>query len=242
MTDAILKPGDMIVPFGTTSWTAERMALDARPDGGWEHDCPVGYAVIGKGRGHRLFGAVHKLPVPTHLEPDDHSGMITFLNNRARGLCDIFNKRQAEFITHYFAFIKDHLAEHGGKVDAMAAEFHGLYAPEHWLFAAFAPLPQAHIYVGDEGAERFVLAPLALWCDEGCIAIYFAGAETAGGKTASDQARLRHAGAIVLELSEAEHESPTALAAALPEAVKYFWRSQPLPMGPFAAELADFDK
>lgn len=227
------------MPFGTTSWTAERMALDARTDGGWRHDCPVGFAVIGEGRGHRLYGATHNLPVPTHIAPGDHAGMITFQANRARGLCDIFNKRQAEFVANYFAFIQDHLAEHGEEVDAMAGQFHGLYASEHWLFAAFAPLPQAHIYVGGEAAERFVLAPLALWTDDGCIAIYFAGAETAGGKTAHLQARLRDADVQVLELDDAAHASPAALAAALPGSVKYFWRSQPLPMGPFAAELAD---
>lgn len=227
------------MPFGTTSWTAERMRLDALPGGGWEHDCPVGYAIVGEGRGHRLYGATHNLPVPTHLEADDHGGMVTFLNNRARGLCDIFNKRQAEFVTHYFTYIKDHLAENAAELDAMAAKFHGLFAPEHWLFAAFAPLPQAHIFVSGEGAERFVLAPLALWTDDGCIAVYFTSAATAGGKTASDQARLRDAGATVLELDEASHAAPGALEAALPGAVKYFWRSQPLPMGPFAAELGE---
>ena len=121
----------------------------------------------------------------------------------------------------------------------MAAQFHGLYGREHWLFAAFAPLPQAHIYVDGAGAERFVLAPLALWADDGCIAIYFSSAETAGGKTAHLQARLRNAGVTVLELDDAAHASPAALEAALPDSVKYFWRSKPLPMGPFAAELAE---
>lgn len=236
---SILKPGDMIVPFGTTSWTAETMRLEALADGGWEHDCPVGYVVVGEGRGHRLSGTTHNLPVPTHLAPDDHAGRFTFLKNRARGLCDIFHKRQAAFVAHYFTFINDHLAENAAEVDEMAAEFHGLYSPEHWLFAAFAPLPQAHIFVGGVGAERFVLAPLAIWTDAGGIAVYFASAETAGGRTASDQARLRDAVVHVLELDEADHATPNSLVAALPESVKHYWRSQPLPIGPFAAEVAE---
>ena len=227
------------MPFGTTSWTAERMRLNALPGGGWELDCPVGFAIVGEGRGHRLYGATRNLPAPTHLGPDDHSGMITFLNNRARGLCDIFNKRQAEFVDHYFSFIRDHLTENAAEVDAMAANFGGLFAREHWLFAAFAPLPQAHIYVGGEGGERFVLAPLALWVDDGCIAIYFSSVEPTGGKTAQHQMRLRDAGVTVLELDEADHATPAALASALPGAAKYFWRSQPLPLGPFAPDLAE---
>ena len=158
---------------------------------------------------------------------------------RARGLCDIFNKRQAEFVAHYFTFIADHLAENAVEMDAMVAQFSGLFAPEHWLFAAFAPLPQAHIYVGGEGVERFVLAPLALWTNDGCIAVYFLNAETAGGKTANDQARLRGAGVTVLELDENDNASAATLAAALPAAVKCFWRSQPLPLGPFAPDLVE---
>ena len=243
MSSGILNPGDMIIPFGTTSWTADQMRFEERPDGGWEHDCPVAYAVIGcgkqQGRGHRLSGAIHNLPVPNHIGPGDHAGMLTFLENRARGLCDIFNKRQAEFVRHYFAFIRDHLAANASEVDAMAREFRGLYEREHWLFAAFAPLPQAHIYVGGEGEARFVLVPLAIWTDEGCATVYFPGAESSGGKIASDQARLREVDIQVLELSEENHGSPETLAANLPNSVKFYWRSQPLPLGPFAAELAE---
>lgn len=241
MSEAVLKPGTMVLPFGTTSWTAERMRLEPQPDGGWLHDCPVAHAVAGQG-GHRLSSATHNLPAPAHLEAGDHAGMVAFLKNRAGGLCDIWNKRQAAFIDLYFTFIAAHLEEHGAEVNAMAAEYSGLYRPDHWLFSAFAPLPQAHIYAGAAGAvgaDRFVPAPAALWTDTAGIAVYFPGSETVGGKTASDQARLRGAGIEILELAEGDLASADSLGAALPDAVRYYWRGEDIPMGPFAPELAD---
>ena len=243
MDSGILKPGDVIIPFGTTSWTAGHMRFEEMPGGGWEHDCPVAYAVVGigkqQGSGHRLSGVAHNLSVPTHIGLDDHAGMLTFLENRTRGLCDIFNKRQVKFVRHYFSFIRDHLAANASEVDAMARGFHGLYEREHWLFAAFAPLPQAHIYLGGEGAARFLQVPLVIWTDEGCVAVYFSGAASGGGKTASDQARLRGGGIQVLELREEHYVSPKSLESNLPNCVKFYWRSQPLPVGPFAAELVE---
>ena len=241
MSEAVLKPGTMVLPFGTTSWTAERMRLEPQPDGGWVHDCPVAYAVAGQG-GHRLSDASHNLPAPAHLEAGDHAGMFAFLKNRAGGLCDIWNNRQAVFIERYFEFIAAHLEEQVAELDAMAAEYSGLYRPDHWLFSAFEPLPQAHIYAGAAGAvgaDRFVLAPAALWTDTAGIAVYFPGSETVGGKTASDQASLRGAGIEILELGEDDLASADAFAAALPDAVKYYWRGQHPPLGPFAPELPE---
>jgi len=230
----------MILPFGTTSWTAERLRLEPRPGGGWEHDCPVHYAVVDESAAQRLYSPTYNIPAPTHLAPADQAAMYRFLKDRAGGLSDIWNKRQRRFIDLYFEFAALHLAVHGAEVDEMAAEFGGLFERGHWLFSAITPLPQAHIYVGGgEGASRFVIAPICLWTASGGLAIYFPGAETSGGKIESDQAKLRDAELNVLEITEADLASVDSLAAALPDMIKFFWRGEALPMGPFAGALPE---
>ncbi|WAJ28199.1 hypothetical protein [Antarcticirhabdus aurantiaca] len=79
-------------------------------------------------------------------------------------LLDPFDALGRRVLARYFAWLDRRIGRARAAIEARLAPFHGLYAPEDYLFSAPLPLPRAHLPVG-EGI--LVPADVAFWTGRG---------------------------------------------------------------------------
>ena len=164
----------------------------------------------------------------------DRGAALDFLRDRLKGLCDPWAAHQGRFLEAYFAFVAAHVARTASALATRLAPFGDLYRVEDFAFSALRPLPRAHV-PDDAG---WIAVDFALWSGTVLITVDIADGRRTVRQRAADHARLRAAGAQVVDL--APDGLAGDLAARLPEAVVRFCDGEALPSSPFrAAALAD---
>ncbi len=79
-------------------------------------------------------------------------------------LLDPFDALGRRVLARYFAYLDRRIGRARAAIEARLAPFHGLYAPEDYLFSAPLPLPRAHLPVGE---GLLVPADVAFWTGRG---------------------------------------------------------------------------
>jgi len=159
-------------------------------------------------------------------EPPDLTRLITlserldFLKQHLQSLCGVWAKPPRAFLDAYFAWIAATLAANRAAIEPLAGA--GLFAAEDWSFAAFRPLPSAHLPAGGS----LIRADIAFWTGQGFVALELLGGDTVRAARRRELDALRRAGIAVVEM-------PPGDLTPLPESLTHFWRDVRLPKSPF---------
>jgi len=159
-------------------------------------------------------------------EPPDLTRLITlterldFLKQHLQSLCGVWAKPPRAFLDAYFAWIAAILAANRAAIERLAGG--GLFAAEDWSFAAFRPLPSAHLPAGGS----LIRADIAFWTGEAFVALELLVGGTPRAARRRELEALRQAGVVVVELSPND-------SVPLPDSFAGFWHGVALPRSPF---------
>src|ERR1700691_6274388 len=130
------------------------------------------------GRAQRMPLRLWHGPYP-FAEPPDLTRLkgtaerLAFLKEHLKSLCGLWARPPLDFLDAYFRWIESTLE--GSKTE-LEARGGGLFQPRDWSFAAFRPLPLAHLPVA---ADKSVRTDLAFWTGDRLAAIWLVGEMTA---------------------------------------------------------------
>lgn len=190
------------------------------------------------GRAQRMPLRLWHGPYP-FAEPPDLTRLkgtaerLAFLKEHLKSLCGLWARPPLDFLDAYFRWIESTLE--GSKTE-LEARGGGLFQPRDWSFAAFRPLPLAHLPVA---ADKSVRTDLAFWTGDRLAAIELVGESTPRRQRREELDALRQAGVAVIEIPVAAlaNGDPAAL---LPASYTRFWEGVELPKSPFGpAALAE---
>ena len=190
------------------------------------------------GRAQRMPLRLWHGPYP-FAEPPDLTRLkgtaerLAFLKEHLKSLCGLWAKPPLDFLDAYFRWIESTLE--GSKTE-LEARGGGLFQPRDWSFAAFRPLPLAHLPVA---ADKSVRTDFAFWTGDRLAAIELVGESTPRRQRREELDALRQAGVAVIEIPVAAlaNGDPAAL---LPASFTRFWEGVELPKSPFGpAALAE---
>ena len=190
------------------------------------------------GRAQRMPLRLWHGPYP-FAEPPDLTRLkgtaerLAFLKEHLKSLCGLWAKPPLDFLDAYFRWIESTLE--GSKTE-LEARGGGLFQPRDWSFAAFRPLPLAHLPVA---ADKSVRTDFAFWTGDRLAAIELVGESTPRRQRREELDALRQAGVAVIEIPVAAlaNGDPAAL---LPASYTRFWEGVELPKSPFGpAALAE---
>src|SRR5271154_3123437 len=190
------------------------------------------------GRAQRMPLRLWHGPYP-FAEPPDLTrlkGMaerLTFLKEHLKSLCGLWAKPPLDFLDAYFRWIEPTLEASKTELEARGG---GLFQPRDWSFAAFRPLPLAHLPVA---ADKSVRTDFAFWTGDRLAAVELVGESTPRRQRRAELDALRQAGIAVIETPVAVLAGGD-LAALLPASFTRFWEGVELPKSPFGpAALAE---
>ena len=154
------------------------------------------------------------------------SQRLDLLRDHLKSLCGLWDKLPRLFLDAYFRDIHECIARNRPALEALAALHGGLFRPEDWSYAAFCPLPYARLPAAPDMPVDF-----AFWTGERFHAVNLIGAAT----RSRHRAHLRASGISLVEIAGTGLASgrPGDLASRLPDELREFWRSDPLPSSPF---------
>lgn len=152
------------------------------------------------------------------------------LRARILTLADPWSRSMRAFVDGYFAFVADEVARSRDEIAARLADFHGLYTPEDLRFAAWLPLPMAHL----PAAEGYRLVPFAFWSGTAVVAVDLGGGAAPVG---IDDPRLPTE-AIRIDRRDLARDPVAALRAGLPAAAIRFWADAGVPSAPARTDAA----
>jgi hypothetical protein len=158
---------------------------------------------------------------------------LAFIKEHLKSLCGLWARPPLDFLEAYFRWIDAALEAGRAELEAKGG---GLFQPRDWSFAAFRPLPLAHLPVA---AGRSVRADFAFWTGDRLAAIELIGESTPRRQRREELGALRQAG---IELVEIPHAALAGgeLGALLPQSFARFWDGVELPKSPFGpAALAE---
>ena len=180
-------------------------------------------------------------PGGSHAALDSNSpggDQLVMLRRALTRHCDPWRRSQHRFLERYFDFVARHVESHRGALTEKLERFCDLFQYRDWVYSALMPLPRAHLHapVSGEpfGPETLVRVDFAFWTGRTAIAIETPGKDTRSPVTDRRHDRLRHSGAVVVELADEVLEAPNSadFEAALPEDLRLFWHDRALPSGP----------
>jgi hypothetical protein len=175
-------------------------------------------------------------PAPARLA--DSAAKLALLRDHLAGLCDPWAAHQHRFIERYFAFVAWRVAGLAAPLGMLLARFGDLYRVEDFGFSALRPLPRAHLQRAD--GAGWIATDFVFWTGEALIALDIADQRRTKRQRAADQAALRDAGAVSIELRPDAIAGELAdLAALLPAPLVNFCDGETLPASPFTAALGD---
>lgn len=233
----------MIIPYGAAR-LSER-AIQAAGDG---FVCAVPHVVIDRGRPAPLrmnnsgFDFRDAPPLHDLASADDQ---IAFVRALLVSRCDIWSPAQRLFVERYFAFIGGRVEAERQALTAAIAPFGGLYRLRDWVFSAWRPLPQAHLYAPEHAPDGSGRAPyhpdamvpvdFAFWDGARPVAVILTGSMSQTAKRRRLLAQLEISGALLIDvpITALEHTSDQVFATRFPEAFARFWEGQRFPSGPF---------
>ncbi len=242
--DAALGAGPaLIIPFGTSRAPATWMLRSAAGDG-FTIRVPHITVFGGLDRALRLnngFDRWRAAPPPASSGDDRLASLCGDLKRH----CDPWRRGQRRFLECYFDFVARHVESNRDALARRLERFAGVFRYRDWVYSALMPLPRAHLHAPESdapfGAETLVPVDFAFWTGTAAIAIEIRGMATRSPATDRRHARLRRAGAGIVELAEDVLQPARAAAfeAALPEDLRLFWRGQALPAGPLKPPALD---
>ncbi len=217
----------LVIPYCVTALTLAGAANEGVPS-------------VSIGRAQRMPLRLWHGPYP-FAEPPDLNRLkgtaerLAFLKEHLKSLCGLWTRPPLDFLEAYFRWIDSALESGRAELEALAAKGGGLFQPRDWSFAAFRPLPLAHLPVA---ADRSVRTDFAFWTGDRLAAIELIGESTMRRQRREELDALRQAGVDVVEIPVARLAGD--LAALLPESFARFWAGVELPKSPFGpAALAE---
>ena len=153
---------------------------------------------------------------------ENHAARVEAMEQWLFAQCGAYAPQQQRFVRAYLTAAAAQLQAHHAALNSALQRFHGLYAPEDWLWSALRPLPRAWL-VTDAGVSR---AEIAFW--DGTQAI------TIGWVASSVVSEASVPGINAVRLTPGDTVGNCiSLLARLPDRVREFWRDQTLPCSPF---------
>jgi hypothetical protein len=152
------------------------------------------------------------------------------LHTRVLTLSDPWSRSMHAFVDAYFAFVTDEIARSRQTIAARLAAYHGLYRPEDLRFAAWLPLPQAHLPTA--GGHQPV--PFAFWSGTTVFAVDLGDGR--GGVSVGDTVPPTEAISVDRQLLEADPVA--AIRACLPAEAVRFWDGVEIPTAPSSTDPA----
>ncbi len=218
----------LVIPYGVPTLTLAGAANEGAPS-------------VSIGRAQRMPLRLWHGPYP-FAEPPDLNRLkgtaerLTFLKEHLKSLCGLWTRPPLDFLDAYFRWIDAALESGRAELEALAAKSGGLFQPRDWSFAAFRPLPLAHLPVA---ADRSVRTDFAFWTGDRLAAIELIGESTMRRQRREELDALRQAGVDLTEIPVTALAGGE-LAALLPQSFARFWDGIELPKSPFGpAALAE---
>lgn len=151
----------------------------------------------------------------------DHAARVETLMRWLAGLCGDYNANRQRFVTAYFRAVTAHLDAHVDELVELLRRYDGLFHPHDWLWSALRPLPRAWLPT----AATLLPCDFAFWDGERAIAVELTADDTDRGRA------LRAAGIEVRCIAPGALDGDVMRE--LPDAFRWFWRSEVLPSSPF---------
>ncbi len=237
----------LVIPYGTARPPPTWMSRSA-PEDAFTIRVPSVTVVGGRDGALRLnagldggLGGHRAAPQPGSPDDDPLAGLRASLARH----CDPWRRTDRRFLECYFDFVARHVEDNRAALAQGLTRFGGLYRTRDWVYSALMPLPRAHLHapVADEpfGPDTLVRVDFGFWAGTAAVAVEIPGAGTRSPAADRRHARLRRAGAAIVELAEdvLEPADAAAFEAALPEDLHLFWRGQALPAGPLKPPALD---
>jgi hypothetical protein len=155
---------------------------------------------------------------------------LDLLRDHLQSLCGLWAGSPRIFLAAYFRWIASALAANRAAVEHLAAA--GLFHAADWSFAAFRPLPAAHL----PGGDGTIRADIAFWTGERLVAIELIGGGTLRAKRQAELAALRAAGVALCEIPVAGLHGGD-FGRHLPPEFARFWQGIELPRSPFGGAV-----
>ncbi len=173
----------LVIPYGVPTLTLAGAANEGAPS-------------VSIGRAQRMPLRLWHGPYP-FAEPPDLNRLkgtaerLNFLKEHLKSLCGLWTRPPLDFLDAYFRWIDSALELGRAEIEALAAKGGGLFQPRDWSFAAFRPLPLAHLPVA---ADRSVRTDFAFWTGDRLAAIELIGEFDAAPPAARGTRRLAPGG------------------------------------------------
>lgn len=194
------------IPFGL-----DRLPRTLRVD-----DPRLPGVTVGDAAGLRL----NSEPLPAEAmasAAEGHAARIAAMKQFLHGLCGDYASQRLRFVDCYLDCMAAYLDAHRDEPALQLQRFHGLYAPEDWLWSAPRPLPRA--WLPGEGGS--VLVDFAFWDGTKAIVI-----DVGGSQEVTEGVTVR----ITRDVLAGD---PSRLLDVLPTSFRHFWQGETLPRSPF---------
>jgi hypothetical protein len=218
----------LVIPYGVPVLSFAALASENVP-------------VVVIGRAQRMPLRLWHGPYPFAELPDLNrlkgtAERLGFIKEHLKALCGLWARPPLDFLEAYFRWIEAALEAGRPELEAISARGGGLFQPRDWGFAAFRPLPLAHLPIA---AERYVRVDFAFWTGDRLAGFELVGGSTPRRQRIGELEALRQAGIEVVEIPAAALAAGD-LGAFLPESFQRFWQGVELPKSPFGpASLAE---
>lgn len=234
----------LLIPFGTANLPDRGIAVSSSVPDGMSVECQIPHVVVNTSGSEplRLNTCPYHFPeLPPFRDLIETEDQLAYVRNYLSAYCDLWGKYQKLFLERYFEFVADCVESNQAELAGRVEKFGILYDYKDWVFSAFTPLPQAHLWAPAEndGApyDRSTMIPVdfAFWSGKTIFIIDLVGTETRGRKHRELRDRLARAGMAVVEIPQVSlhAEGGAALKGLLPDVFGRFWEGEILPSGPF---------
>ncbi|MGH7087656.1 MAG: hypothetical protein ACREFQ_02015 [Stellaceae bacterium] len=156
---------------------------------------------------------------------------LQLLREHLVSLCRPWDKLAPLFLERYFAGIAAAIGRGRNELQALAARGGGLFEPVDWSFAAFRPLPQAHL-----STDPPARAEIAFWTGARAVAIAFDGSTSLTRQERENRARIAQSGAELVGIPARALSDGGDLLALLPPVFARFWDGVRWPSSPFGPD------
>ena len=173
----------LVIPYGVPTLTLAGAANEGAPS-------------VSIGRAQRMPLRLWHGPYP-FAEPPDLNRLkgtaerLAFLKEHLKSLCGLWARPPLDFLEAYFRWIDSALESGRAELETLAAKGGGLFQPRDWSFAAFRPLPLAHLPVA---ADKSVRTDFAFWTGDRLAAVELIGEFDAAPPAARGTRRLAPGG------------------------------------------------
>lgn len=221
---------------------ADRVIMEAQPDGAIQIRCPTPFVQINTARqaSLRLNDPHYVFPEAPDLRAMTGAAVqLDFLRDHLNGYCDLWRKPQKLFLDNYFDFITARVNDAQTALAAALEKFGGLYDYRDWALSAPRPIPRALIRRPD-GDGSFTPVDFAFWFNGRIVVILLAGTGTPTRADRNRRAALESAGVggakieiVDISVQALQRDGANYLNHALPADFGRFWEGEAMPSSPF---------